>query len=48
MLGIVSYHRDVHAVGNSKGDSIVDNPAVNKSEVRDEQGAVKTYPQHSG
>ena len=41
MLGILSYHPDVHAVSNSEGDSIVDNPAVNISEVRDEQGAVK-------
>jgi len=44
MLGIVSYHPDVHASGNSEGDSIVhvDNPVVNKSEVRDEQGSVKS------
>jgi len=38
MLGIVSYHPDVQAVGNSGSDRIVDAPAVNKS---DEQGAVK-------
>ena len=37
MLGIVSYHPDVHAIGNGEDNSIVDNPAVNKSEVRDEQ-----------
>ena len=36
MLGIVSYHPDVHAVGNNEGNSIVDNPVVNKSVVRDE------------
>ena len=30
------HHPDVHAVGNSEGDSIVDNPVVNKSEVRDQ------------
>jgi len=38
MLGIVSYHPDVQAVGNSENDSIVDALAVNKS---DEQGAVE-------
>jgi len=38
MLGIVSYHPDVQAVGNSESDSIVDALAVNKS---DEQGAVE-------
>ena len=41
MLGIVSHLPNVHVADNSEVDSIVDNPVLNKSELRDEQGAVK-------